>query len=76
LQVLRDRLLKENKGKLLTWLQRVLIECCFIKLNLFCSKEELNEANSDNMIKIMEPVAHHCIRKFNMTLSNEKGEKN
>jgi timeless len=53
--MLRDRLLKENKGKLVLWLQQVLIECCYIKLNL------LNDDRQS--FPIMEPISHHCICK-------------
>ena len=65
IKVLRDRLLKENKGSLLIWLQQVLIECCFIKLNLLTPHHEslLKESSQEEMI-IMEPIPHHCICKF------------
>lgn len=52
-QILCDRLLKENKGKLLLWLQKVLIECCFIKL---CSEDSKTD-------DLMEPIPRLCIRK-------------
>jgi hypothetical protein len=35
IKVLRDRLLKEDKSKMITWLQSVLLECCFVKLNVY-----------------------------------------
>ncbi|KAL7044055.1 hypothetical protein ACKWTF_001754 [Chironomus riparius] len=64
IKVLRDRLLKENKGKLVTWLQRVLLECCFIKLNMYCPKNDTNDVvNHNNPIFVPEPVPHHCILK-------------
>ncbi|XP_070496942.1 protein timeless isoform X3 [Chironomus tepperi] len=64
IKVLRDRLLKENKGKLVTWLQRVLLECCFIKLNMYCTKNKTNDVvNQHNNNPLWEPVPHHCILK-------------
>lgn len=59
-QLLRDRLLKENKGKLVLWLQQVLMECCFVKLNLSCPKDGNDELTPKH---IMEPIPYHCIRK-------------
>lgn len=63
--MLRDRLLKENKGQLVLWLQKVLLECCFIKINL---KETGTDLNEDNR-PIMEPVSHHCIRKLLLVIN-------
>lgn len=57
-QKLIDRLLSENKGHLLMWLQNNLLECCFAKLNENLPKSELNK------IYVLEPVAYHCIGKF------------
>lgn len=59
IKVLKDRLLKEDEGKLVHWLQRVLMECCFIKLKLEPQVIPLLE----NEGIIMEPVPHHCICK-------------
>uniref|UniRef100_U5EZ31 Putative dna topoisomerase i-interacting protein n=1 Tax=Corethrella appendiculata TaxID=1370023 RepID=U5EZ31_9DIPT len=60
IQVLRDRLMKENKSKLLLWLQKALLDCCFVKLNIL--KGIRNSINlSPN--HIMEPVPHHSIIK-------------
>lgn len=53
-------MLKENKGKFVSWLQQVLIECCYIKLSL---KEEILEEKEATR-PIMEPVPYHCISKF------------
>ncbi|XP_039441744.1 protein timeless isoform X11 [Culex pipiens pallens] len=50
IQVLRDRLFKENKGKLVVWLQKSLLDCCFVKLNLL-----------SGTVVVMEPVPYHCI---------------
>ena len=58
IQLIRDRLLNESKGSLLKWLQKVLIECCFIKLNIDKLKEDRTPLPS------MEPIAFHCIGKF------------
>jgi timeless len=57
---LRDRLLKENKGKLVMWLQQVLIECCFVKLSLTSGKDDNEELTPKS---IMEPTPYHCICK-------------
>nr|AFS34623.1 timeless [Clunio marinus] len=59
IKVLRDRLLKENKGNLILWLQRVLTECCYVKLNLLYSNE--NISNTSTFSTIMEPIPRHCI---------------
>lgn len=37
-RVLKEYLYKENKGKMLLWLQQILIEVCFVKLFLLKSK--------------------------------------
>lgn len=62
IKVLRDRLLKENKGKFIIWLQQVLLECCFIKLNVSNDQSLLSGKNQNSSL-IMEPIPHHCIRK-------------
>lgn len=59
IKILKDRLLKQDKGKLVQWLQRVLMECCFIKLTLDPQVISIIQ-NEEN---IMEPVPHHCIMK-------------
>lgn len=51
--MLRDRLVNEKKEKLVFWIQQVLIECYYIKLNL------MNNHRPD--FPIMEPISHHCI---------------
>lgn len=63
IKVLRDRLLSENKGKFITWLQQVLLECCFIKLNVTQDQSITNGKNKSSN-QIMEPIPHHCIRKI------------
>lgn len=68
IQVLRDRLLKENKGKLIIWLQQVLLECCFIKLHVSQDQSLLSEKNQKSS-RIMEPIPYHCIRKSLETVS-------
>lgn len=62
IKVLKDRLLKENKGNLIYWLQKVLMECCFIKLKLDPSHESnaLMEKNKN----LMEPIPYHYICKY------------
>lgn len=56
-QILLDLIIKENKAQHLLWLQRILIECCFVKLTL---RSGLKVPEGDH---IMEPVAYHCICK-------------
>lgn len=63
IMILKTRLLKENKGKLLIWLQRVLIECCYVKLNISAGKSSSNDILNPDDVKVMEPVLHHCILK-------------
>lgn len=64
LQVLRDRLYKENKGKFVLWLQKVLVECCFIKLCISQGKLTSKDIAVESDVKTMEPVPHHCICKL------------
>ncbi|XP_055711913.1 protein timeless isoform X2 [Phlebotomus papatasi] len=63
IQVLRDRLYKENKGKFVLWLQKVLVECCFIKLCISQGKLTSKDIAVESDVKTMEPVPHHCILK-------------
>lgn len=62
IQVLRDRLLKENKGMLIVWLQKSLLDCCFVKLNLL-SANDSSSSNTTSSTTVMEPVSYHCILK-------------
>jgi timeless protein len=55
LQLLRDRLLSENKAQMVEWLQKALLECCFIKLMINKPKEDQTPFPS------MEPISLHCI---------------
>ncbi|EDW12626.2 protein timeless isoform X1 [Drosophila mojavensis] len=56
-QILLDLIIKEHKSHHLVWLQKLLLECCYIKLMLK-SGSSLAEADP-----IMEPVAYHYIYK-------------
>ncbi|KAL7742106.1 hypothetical protein ACLKA6_018351 [Drosophila palustris] len=56
-QILLDLIIKEQKSQHLVWLQKLLLECCYIKLMIKCGS---NPAKVD---PIMEPVAYHCIQK-------------
>lgn len=58
IKLLKDQLLKENKGSLVQWLQKVLMECCFVKLKLHPTKE-LAEYSEN----LMEPIPLHYICK-------------
>lgn len=60
-QILKERLLRENQGKHIAWLQRILIEYCFAKL---CAiKNEIVAKNRDD-VTVIEPIPHHCICKL------------
>lgn len=52
IKVLKDYLFKENKGKFISWLQKVSIEACYVKLTLtgLCGKD------NDH---IMEPTVYY-----------------
>ncbi|XP_055635789.1 protein timeless isoform X3 [Toxorhynchites rutilus septentrionalis] len=64
IQVLRDRLLKENKGKMIVWLQKSLLDCYLVKLKL-CSDNFRDNSNINALIDagVLEPVSYHCIIK-------------
>lgn len=53
IRALKECLVRENKGKLLLWLQKVLNEVCFVKL--FLSKPEDFKDNQN----IMEPTIYY-----------------
>lgn len=61
LQIIKERLMRENQGKHIAWLQKILIEYCFAKL--CATKNEIVPKNRDDVI-VIEPVPHHCICKF------------
>lgn len=63
IRALKECLFKENKGKLLLWLQKLLTEACFVKL--FLSKPE---DFSDNQ-NIMEPTVYYYAREYFPRLS-------
>ncbi|EDV99140.1 GH13197 [Drosophila grimshawi] len=56
-QILRDLIIKENKSHHLVWLQKLLLECCYIKLMMKCT------TTFPAVDPVMEPVAYHCILK-------------
>ncbi|XP_065357029.1 protein timeless isoform X2 [Calliphora vicina] len=61
-QILRDLIIMEKKGQHLVWLQKILLECCYIKLIL---KNNPLREDHQNLSFVMEPVAYHCILKNN-----------
>uniref|UniRef100_A0A1I8Q7X9 Timeless n=1 Tax=Stomoxys calcitrans TaxID=35570 RepID=A0A1I8Q7X9_STOCA len=60
IQILRDLIIKEKKKQHLEWLQKILLECCYVKLIL--RRTPLRE-DHQNLPYIMEPVAYHSIFK-------------
>lgn len=61
LQVLKEKLLAENKGSELLWLQKILIECCFAKL---CHIRNAFVVKNRNEVAIIEPIPYQCICKW------------
>lgn len=61
IKVLKDYLFKENKGKFISWLQKVSIEACYVKLTLtgLCGKD------NDH---IMEPTVYYHACKLKVIL--------
>lgn len=59
-QILRDLIIKEKKKQHLEWLQKLLLECCYVKLIL---KSNPLREDHQNLPVIMEPVAYHSICK-------------
>ena len=58
---MKERLINENKGKSILWLQKTLIECCYVKLYLKNNKDVVDQFLSP---VIMEPVPYHYTRKL------------
>lgn len=55
---------KENRGKLIAWLQKSLLDCCYVRLNQLSTG--INNAAGVGGISgavVMEPVSYHCILK-------------
>lgn len=64
IQVLRDRLLKENKSNMIVWLQKSLLNCCFVKLNALSGNlYTSSNIDDDSSVVVMECVSYHCITK-------------
>ncbi|XP_021703082.1 protein timeless isoform X2 [Aedes aegypti] len=64
IQVLRDRLLKENKSNMIVWLQKSLLNCCFVKLNVLSGNMYISSSIDENSnVVVMESVSYHCITK-------------
>lgn len=59
IKLLKDRLIKEDKGVLIQWLQKFLMECCLVKLKLNPPSVPLLH---DKLV-ILEPIQYHCICK-------------
>ncbi|KAL9926398.1 timeless isoform 2-T2 [Glossina fuscipes fuscipes] len=60
IQILLDLLVREKKQQDLVWLQKLLLECCFVKLML---RDGLQCEDRRRLKYVMEPVAYHCILK-------------
>ncbi|EDW64700.2 protein timeless isoform X1 [Drosophila virilis] len=56
-QVLLDLIRKENKSQHLVWLQKLLLECCYVKMMIKCGSCQTD------VEPIMEPVVYHCMFK-------------
>lgn len=66
IQVLRDRLLKENKGNMIVWVQKSLLDCCYVKLHLVNGAlQDPSDVSQENNVIKMEPISYHCILKKN-----------
>ncbi|XP_062548363.1 protein timeless isoform X2 [Armigeres subalbatus] len=64
IQVLRDRLLKENKSNMIVWLQKSLLNCCFVKMNVLSRNLYISKNLDDpNNVVVMESVSYNCITK-------------
>lgn len=59
IEILREKLLKEGKGQHLLWLQKILIECCYVKSRMGDCKS--GKIISTSNCQIMEPIAYHYI---------------
>lgn len=60
LQVLRETLIQENKGKSILWLQKSLVDCCFVKLAQN-SRPIYKQPNLLASTTIMKPVPYHYV---------------
>ncbi|XP_046805071.1 protein timeless isoform X1 [Lucilia cuprina] len=60
IQILRDLIIKEKKQQHIVWLQKLLLECCYIKMIL---KNNPLREDHQHLSFVMEPVAYHCILK-------------
>lgn len=58
IKVLKEYLIKENKQHLLVWLQKTLLEVCYVKLIL--TNSELRCERKD----VLQPVAYYYARKY------------
>ncbi|XP_058452711.1 protein timeless [Malaya genurostris] len=54
-----DQMVKDRKQKMIVWLQRTLLDCCFVKLSL----HEDNHSVENSGAVPMEPVPYNCILK-------------
>lgn len=58
IRILRDYLCKDNKTKFVLWLQKVLIDTCYVKLALS------NPGEFDNGKALEKPVTYYFARTF------------
>lgn len=58
IKILRDYIHKQNNGKFLFWLQKLLLEVCYIKLMLITPDEFKDNDH------IMEPTVHYFVCKY------------
>lgn len=71
-QVLKQRIISDNKGKSLMWVQKTLLDCCYVKLQL--QRQQCGSDAPNNWTELrdsMEPIPLHysCMFRFICTFS-------
>uniref|UniRef100_A0A1A9ZCT4 Timeless N-terminal domain-containing protein n=1 Tax=Glossina pallidipes TaxID=7398 RepID=A0A1A9ZCT4_GLOPL len=70
IQMLLDLLVREKKQNNLVWLQKLLLECCYVKLML---RGGLQCEDRRRLKYVMEPVAYHCILLIKFDVNKLEG---
>lgn len=63
IKILREYLCRNNKGKHILWLQKVLIDTCYVKLALS------NPQEFDSSEALNEPIIYYYSRKLQLRLN-------